>query len=58
MTDGFRYTLEEEKIREYMKLTPEEKLTWLDEIFRFSEEALSPNAKKIRARLRGDDSLQ
>jgi len=48
MPKGFHYTLDREQIKKYMKLTPEEKLTWLEEIFIFSEKALTPEAKKIR----------
>ena len=36
MTKGFYYTLEDEKIKTYMKLTTEEKLKWLDEINAFT----------------------
>ncbi len=48
MAKGFRYTLDREQIKKYMKLTPEEKLTWLEEIFIFSEKVLTPQAKKVR----------
>lgn len=36
MAKGFRYTLEEEKIRDYMKLTMKERLLWLEEMRLFS----------------------
>ncbi len=48
MADKFNYSLDLDQIRDYMRLTVEDKLTWLEEIFLFSEEALSPAAKKIR----------
>ncbi len=53
MSDGFRYTLEREKIIEYMKLTPAEKLTWLEEIVDFSEKVYSDEERYIRDRLLG-----
>ena len=36
MKKGFQYTLEEEKIIEYLKLSTEEKLRWLEEINEFN----------------------
>jgi hypothetical protein len=51
---GFLYTLSREKLIEYRKLSVEEKLTWLEEIFLFSELAMPPKAKKIRAYLKGE----
>jgi len=49
---GYRYTVDDEKIREYMKLTTEEKLLWLQEIVEFTEMALSDREKKFRRKLR------
>ena len=49
---GFAYTLEDEKIKEYMKLTTEEKLQWLEEIFLFTEMCLTPKEKEFRNKLR------
>lgn len=51
-SSGFHYHLESEKIREYRKLSAEEKLKWLEAAFLFSEMALTPKAKKIRAYFR------
>lgn len=49
---GFRYTVEDEKIREYMKLTTEEKLVWLQEVIELTEMVLSDKEKEFRRRLR------
>ncbi len=52
MLKGFSYVLEEEKIIEYMKLSTEDKLTWLEEINEFSNMVLNDKEKEIRAKLR------
>ncbi|MFH1050507.1 MAG: hypothetical protein V1779_06200 [bacterium] len=52
MSKGFKYYIEDEKIREYMKLSTEEKLKWLDEIQRFSELAMTEKEKEIREKFR------
>lgn len=52
MSKGFSYTLEDEKILEYMKLSDEEKLTWLEEINEFTRAVLSEKEKELRERLR------
>jgi hypothetical protein len=52
MKKGFSYTLEEEKILEYMKLSTEDKLRWLEEINEFNRIALDDRAKEIREKLR------
>lgn len=52
MTKGFYYTLEDEKIREYMKLTTEEKLKWLEEINALTEMVLIEKEKQFRNKLR------
>jgi hypothetical protein len=49
---GFYYSLENEKIREYMKLTPEEKLQWLEEINQFTNLALNDRQREFREKLR------
>lgn len=54
---GFNYTLEKEQIKEYLKLSPEEKLLWLEDIFLFSELALSQKAKKVRNYFRKNDKI-
>jgi hypothetical protein len=52
---GFYYTLEDEKIKEYMKLTTEEKLKWLEEINTFNEIALSEKEKEYMRRFRASE---
>lgn len=52
MNKGFTYVLEDEKILEYMKLSVEEKLTWLEEIDEFTRAALDDKQKQIREKLR------
>jgi hypothetical protein len=47
--------VERETIREYMRLTPEQKLQWLEEILLFTEEALTPNARKVRDHFRNSN---
>ena len=49
---GFYYSLENEKIREYMKLTPEEKLQWLEAINQFTNLALNDQQREFREKLR------
>jgi uncharacterized protein (DUF433 family) len=51
MTKGFYYTLEDEKIREYMKLTTQEKLKWLEEINAIIEMVLRVKEKQFRNKL-------
>lgn len=50
--NGFHYHLEPEKIREYRKLSAEDKLKWLEAAFLFSEMALTPKAKRMRTYFR------
>ncbi len=49
---GFKYTIEDDKIKEYMKLTTEEKLLWLQEITEFTDMVLSDKEKEFREKLR------
>ena len=49
---GYSYTVEDEKIIEYMKLSTEQKLQWLEEINTFTYLALSDEEKLIRQKLR------
>ena len=49
---GFSYTIEDEKILEYMKLTTEEKLQWLEEIVDLTNNALTEKEKEFQRRLR------
>ena len=55
MTRGFYYTLEDEKIIEYMNLSTEEKLQWLEEINEFTNLVLNDKEKELRARLRAGE---
>ena len=52
MKKGFFYILEDEKILEYLKLSTEDKLKWLEEINEFTRLALSDREKEIREKLR------
>jgi len=49
---GYSYTVEDEKIIEYMKLSTEQKLEWLEEINAFTHSVLSDEEKLIRQKLR------
>ena len=55
MSKGFSYTLEDEKIREYVKLSTEDKLRWLEEINEFTQAALSESEKRFRELLRAGE---
>ena len=55
MKKGFSYTVEDEKIIAYMKLSTEEKLRWLEEINAFTDMALNDKEKALRAKLRGGE---
>mgnify|MGYP006780213223 FL=1 len=52
MDKGFFYTFEDEKIIEYMKLSTEDKLKWLEEINEFINMVLSGREKALREKLR------
>ena len=52
MKKGFEYTLEDEKIIEYMKLSTADKLKWLEEINEFNRIALNDQEKELMAKLR------
>ncbi|MCJ7509236.1 MAG: hypothetical protein MUO85_11030 [candidate division Zixibacteria bacterium] len=52
MKKGFSYTLEDEKIIEYMKLSTKDKLRWLEEINQFTNLVLNDKQKELRAKLR------
>ncbi len=51
-TKGYSYTVEDEKMIEYMKLSTEQKLQWLEEINTFTQAVLSDEEKLIRQKLR------
>ena len=52
---GYSYTVEEAKILEYMKLTTEQKLQWLEEINAFTFSVLSDDEKLLRQKLRSGE---
>jgi len=49
---GYSYTVEDEKLIAYMKLSTEQKLEWLEEINAFTHSVLSDEEKLIRQKLR------
>lgn len=55
MEKGYSYTLEEEKILEYLKLSTEDKLKWLEEINEFNRIALDDQQKEVIERLRAGE---
>ncbi len=55
MKKGFSYTLEEEKILEYLKLSTEDKLKWLEEINAFNRMVMDDRDKEIRDKLRAGE---
>lgn len=55
MNKGFSYTIDDEKILEYMKLPVQDKLKWLEEINEFNELFLGKKEKKIRDKLKQDE---
>jgi hypothetical protein len=52
---GYSYTVEDEKILEYMKLTTEQKLQWLEEINAFTFAVLSDDEKLLRQKFRSGE---
>ena len=55
MNKGYSYTIEEEKIKKFMKLTTKEKLEWLEEIFLFTNMVLNEREKEFRDKLRAGE---
>lgn len=55
MEKGFSYTIEDEKIKKYMKFTTEQKLEWLEEINEFTQMMLSEKQKLMRNQLRSGE---
>lgn len=55
MKKGFSYTLEKKKLLEYLKLSTEDKLKWLEEINTFNRMVLNDRKKAIREKLRADE---
>lgn len=52
MVKGFYYTLEDEKIINFMKLTLEVRLKWLEEMNLFNRLVLTDKDKEIMEKLR------
>ena len=52
---GYSYTIENEKILEYMKLSTEDKLKWLEEINEFTFMFLSEEQKALRNKFRAGE---
>jgi hypothetical protein len=46
MTEEFSYTLEDEKILEYLRLSTEDKLNWLEEILEFNNLVLGETQER------------
>jgi hypothetical protein len=46
MTEEFSYTLEDEKILEYLRLSTEDKLNWLEEILEFNNLVLGETKER------------
>jgi len=46
MSEEFSYTLEDEKILEYLKLSTEDKLKWLEEIHEFNNLVLGETKER------------
>lgn len=55
MSKGYSYTLEEEKIKSYMKLTTKQKLEWLEEINEITQKVLTEKEKEFRNKLRNGE---
>ena len=55
MKKGFSYTLEEEKLLEYLKLSTEDKLKWLEEINEFNRIVMDDREKELREKLRAGE---
>lgn len=51
MGKGFSYILEDDKILEYMKLSTEDKLNWLEDINQFNNLFLTDKEREMREKL-------
>ena len=54
---GFDYWVSDEQLEAYARLTPYERLLWLDEMFRFTQAALTSEARAAQERLRRGDPI-
>lgn len=55
MKKGFQYYLEDEKIIQYLKLSTEDKLRWLEEINDFTRAVLNEKEKAFREKMRAGE---
>ncbi len=53
---GYAYYIEKEKLLEYMQLSIDEKLQWLEELFQFTHQVLTKEDLKIRDRFRMENA--
>lgn len=56
-TGGFGYYVSDEQLEAYAKLTPLQRLQWLDEARRFELLALTPEARERQERLRRGETI-
>ena len=56
MTEEFSYTLEDDKILEYLKLPTEDKLKWLEEILEFNNLVVGETKEKYIVSLESTQS--
>lgn len=49
---GYSYDCSDEQIREFQKLTPTQRLKWIDDINRFLFRFMPPESKLIREKFR------
>lgn len=54
---GFGYYVSDEQLEAYAKLTPLQRLQWLDEARRFVLLALTPEARERQERLRRGETI-
>ncbi|MEM2205484.1 MAG: hypothetical protein QXF20_02060 [Candidatus Hadarchaeales archaeon] len=52
---GSRYVVSEEKLREYSKLSPRQKLEWLEEINRFLYSCMPEEGRRIAEKFRAGE---
>ncbi|MHA1803057.1 MAG: hypothetical protein ACTSU4_00820 [Promethearchaeota archaeon] len=55
MTNGYEYTVEEDKIKKYLKLSTKQKLEWLEEINKLTDLVLTPKQKEVRNKFRSGE---
>jgi len=55
LTNGYEYTVEEDKIKKYLKLSTKQKLEWLEEINKLTDLVLTPKQKEVRNKFRSGE---